>query len=632
MHPRPVEERNRDVVVAELALLRARIRGDPAGAALESLRHARRELGLASTLDSVVEAARLTPFERDVLLLAAGPDLVAETADDLVAAGCGARLTFGAALALLDGAHWSALTPTGPLRRWDLVRPAEPSAPTASPLVVDERVLHHLAGAGDVDPELAMLSWPAPPVPDLPRSLLVRAREVVEAWRGDRAAVLHGPQPGNLRTVAAAAAALVGMQLRELAGIDLPPDAAGRARLVRLLGRESVLSATAWAVDLSDARAEDAPGIARALVGCGTPLVLLDGGPPRAWPRAVPVEVPRLEPRERREVLTVALRRHGAAVAEEVLDEVAGVFDLPVGDLEEAARETAAGTTLWHACRERSRPHFDGLAETVTPRAGWDDLVLPEAQRAQLRALVAAVRHRTRVLDQWGLAARSSRSQGATALFAGPSGTGKTMAAEVIAGDLGLDLVRVDLSQLVDKYIGETEKNLKRVFDAAEDCAAVLLFDEADALFGRRTEVHDSHDRYANVEVGYLLQRLESFRGIAVLTTNARSAIDQAFLRRLRVLVTFPYPDLAARVALWQRAFPPSTPTRGLDPARLAAIDLPGGGITAAALTASYLAADDGEPVSEDHVRRAARWELSKSGRTAATVGPAAAGSPGSRP
>jgi SpoVK/Ycf46/Vps4 family AAA+-type ATPase len=174
--------------------------------------------------------------------------------------------------------------------------------------------------------------------------------------------------------------------------------------------------------------------------------------------------------------------------------------------------------------------------------------------------------------------------------------------------------VVVDLSQVVSKFIGETEKNLSRVFDAAEDGAAVLLFDEADTLFGKRTEVRDSHDRYANLEVGYMLQRMESFTGLAILTTNARSVLDQAFLRRLRIVVTFPYPDRAARETLWRRAFPAGVPA-DVDPERLAAVDLPGGGIAAAALTAAYLGAD-GERITGEQVATATRWELAKNGRS----------------
>jgi len=291
------------------------------------------------------------------------------------------------------------------------------------------------------------------------------------------------------------------------------------------------------------------------------------------------------------------------------------VFALPVADLDAAAAAAAHGRPLWQACRERARQRFDGLARLVEPHAGWDDLVLPPAQTAQLRGLVETVRHRATVNDRWGFASRSARGLGTAALFAGPSGTGKTLAAEVVAGGLGLDLLVVDLSQVVSKYIGETEKHLARLFDTAEDSGAVLLFDEADTLFGKRTEVRDSHDRYANLEVGYLLQRVESFRGLAILTTNARAALDPAFLRRLRVVVSFPYPTAEAREEMWRRAFPPETPLAGLNPAALAAIDLPGGGIAAAALTAAYLGAERGQVTAED-VAAATRWELAKHGRT----------------
>jgi SpoVK/Ycf46/Vps4 family AAA+-type ATPase len=198
------------------------------------------------------------------------------------------------------------------------------------------------------------------------------------------------------------------------------------------------------------------------------------------------------------------------------------------------------------------------------------------------------------------------------ALFAGPSGTGKTMAAEVIAGELGLDLYRIDLSAVVSKYIGETEKNLRRVFDAAESGGAVLLFDEADALFGRRSEVKDSHDRYANIEVSYLLQRMESYRGLAILTTNLKQSLDVAFVRRLRFIVQFPYPDAAHREQIWRNMFPPETPVEGLDFSRLAALNVAGGSIRNIALNAAFLAADAGEPVRMRHLLAATEAEAVK--------------------
>jgi SpoVK/Ycf46/Vps4 family AAA+-type ATPase len=268
--------------------------------------------------------------------------------------------------------------------------------------------------------------------------------------------------------------------------------------------------------------------------------------------------------------------------------------------------------TLWETCRSQLRMRLDNLAQLIEPAATWDDLVLPAPQTETLRQMASHVRQRMKVHEQWGFAAKSPRGLGISALFAGPSGVGKTMAAEVLANALKLDLCRIDLSQVVSKYIGETEKNLRRVFDAAEEGGAILLFDEADALFGKRSEVKDSHDRYANIEVSYLLQRMENYRGLAILTTNQKHALDTAFMRRIRFVVQFPFPDAALRAEIWRRIFPPETPTRDLDIAQLARLNVPGGNIRNIALNAAFLAAAAGEPVGMKQLLQAARSEYAK--------------------
>lgn len=217
-----------------------------------------------------------------------------------------------------------------------------------------------------------------------------------------------------------------------------------------------------------------------------------------------------------------------------------------------------------------------------------------------------------KVYNEWGFASKSSRGLGISALFTGESGTGKTMAAEVIANELNLDLYRIDLSQVVSKYIGETEKNLRHIFDSAEEGGAILFFDEADALFGKRSEVRDSHDRYANIEISYLLQRMEAFRGLAILTTNMKSALDTAFLRRIRFIVQFPFPDASQRAGIWQHIFPAGTPTDRLDINKLARLNVAGGNIRNIALNAAFLAADGNEPVGMKHILFAARSECAK--------------------
>ena len=269
-------------------------------------------------------------------------------------------------------------------------------------------------------------------------------------------------------------------------------------------------------------------------------------------------------------------------------------------------------TRLWDACRARAQPRMDSLAQRIEPVATWDDLVLPAPALDRLREITVHVRHRARVYGDWGFALRGARGLGISALFAGGSGTGKTLAAEVIAHELRLDLYRIDLSQVVSKYIGETEKNLRRVFDAAEEGGAILLFDEADALFGKRSEVKDSHDRHANIEVSYLLQRMECYRGLAVLTTNRRNDLDSAFLRRIRFVITFPFPDAPQRAEIWRRIFPVETPLGGLDYDRLARLNIPGGNIRNIALHAAFHAAETGGPVQMEHIRCAAEVEFTK--------------------
>ncbi|MDO8144911.1 ATP-binding protein [Isoptericola sp. 178] len=609
----------RDLTVAELAVVRAHLTGTdptPAGRALAALR---RGSHATAPLDEIAQGLGLSPFERATLLLACGPELVGAVGRELAERFGSPRATFGTALELLPGAHWDAVTHRGPLRRWHLVRLADPDSVVAGPLVPDERVVHHLVGLDVLDERLELASSPL----EAPVHLTATpARVVADVVSRRRAGpvLLRGPQPRSARALAAAACLAAGVRPR-LLGADVFADAPVPATVRRLV-RESVLGRVGWVLDVDDLPVATARVLGPLLTGTTAPVLLVSSNRPDGVAEALGtsvVEVPRLGPGERRDLLTDALGRARVGVAPAEVDRAAGAFDLALPDLGPVAEETAR-VGLWEACRRRPRAGVGTLARVRTTRAGWDELVLPERQLDQLRALAATVRHRARVLDDWGLGARSGRGRGTAALFAGGSGTGKTFAAEVIAHDLDLDLVHVDLSQVVDKYLGETEKRLARLFDAAEDGGMVLLFDEADALFGKRSEVKDSHDRYANVEVGYLLQRLEAFGGLAVLTTNARSALDPAFTRRLAVVVDFPSPDRASRERMWDLSLPAALPRADVSLARLADADLTGGAIAAAALQAAYLAAADGGVVTMDHLGQAVRWELAKTGRVASPV------------
>ncbi|MFJ2215145.1 ATP-binding protein [Streptomyces sp. NPDC101062] len=268
------------------------------------------------------------------------------------------------------------------------------------------------------------------------------------------------------------------------------------------------------------------------------------------------------------------------------------------------------------AARQQSASGLEQHSRRIRPDVTWDDLVLPEKPLEQLHELAVRSRNRDRVLGDWRLSAGGGRGRGVLGLFAGGSGTGKTLSAEVVAAELGLDLYVVQLSSIVDKYVGETEKNLERIFTEADRTDAVLLFDEADAVFGKRSEVKDAHDRYANMESAYLLQRLESFDGIALLTTNLRGNIDEAFTRRLDLVIDFPFPDQPQRLALWRHSLKHVPCVDGIDPSACARdFELAGGSIRSAVVTAAYAAAGRGESVSNADLLAGAQREYRKAGR-----------------
>lgn len=572
----------------------------------------------------------LSAFERDVLVLCAGVELDASFAALVVeaqrAAGGPPAPTFGFALAVFGDAHWSALSPEGALRRWRLVEFAADSGVTTAPLRIDERVLHFLTGVVYFEPRLAGTIEPFGGVSELAPSQVPIARAALDAW-SDATPLAHtpvliltgGPVEGH-ESLAGTLAGTLGLRLLRLRAAALPGSGPERVALARLWEREAMLMRGALYVALGEDDGEEVRERARSFVEELLGLSFVST-PARFALRRRPslaVELPRPGPADQ---LQIWRRELGAAAAglNGAVERVAAQFQLDPPAIRRAARRLAAAeaggepaAALWAACRGEARAALDGLAQSIEPRASWADLVLPEAQLQVLRTMVAQVRQRAKVGEAWGFARKSQRGLGIHALFAGPSGTGKTLAAEVVAQELALDLHRIDLSALVSKYIGETEKNLRRVFDAAERGGSILLFDEADALFGRRSEVKDSHDRYANIEVSYLLQRIESYRGLAILTTNLKGALDPAFARRLRFTVHFAFPDQALRAEIWRRIFPAETPLDGVDCDKLARLSLSGGHIRNVALNAAYLAADAGEPVRMRHLLAAAQTEYAK--------------------
>lgn len=620
---------NQQLMVAEFARLKQRlgIDGDAETETITAaLQAARAAMPSSAAIDHLSVCFDLSAFERDVLLLCAGVEMDAQLAAQCeIAAGESRRqgASFGLALAALDAPHWSALAPVSPLRRWRLVEVDESAGLTRGRLRIDERILHYLVGVNYLDLRLRSLLQPAmspTAMAETHRAIVADVRHAI-ATEGDLSLLwLTGDDTLGQADAAAEVSAALGLSLYALRASDVPAGHAEIEALATLWEREAMLLGSTLLVSCGD---DLLPAAAIRFIEQLRGLVFVSAGQPQLLERpTVRFTINKPGPVEQKRLWQEAFaadadRLNGA------LDGIAGQFRLSARSIQvegaHLARTMAASdrpdSVMWSACRTMGRSKLDELAQRIESNAGWGDLILPEAQKATLQQIGAHVRNRLKVHLEWGFADKGLRGFGITALFAGESGTGKTMAAEVLARELQLDLYRIDLSAVVNKYIGETEKNLRRIFDAAEDSGAVLLFDEADALFGKRSEVKDSHDRYANIEVSYLLQRMEEYRGLAILTTNLKASLDTAFQRRLRFVVHFPFPDQAQRAAIWRGAFPARTPLDAIDNSKLARLNVTGGSIRNIAINAAFRAAELAEPVSMSHLLHAAHHEASKTER-----------------
>ena len=615
---------NQQFLAAELARIKALLRGESTEAAQAQVQACRARLAEPAAIDRLAERFGLSGFERDVLLLVAGVEMDSELAALCAgASGNGQRAwaSFALALAVLPDPHWSALTPIGPLRRWRLIETGDEAALTTARLRMDERVLHYLAGINYLDPRLQPLLRPMPESVEMADSQQATARDIVAVLEQARVPLplfqLHGRDVHGKRDIAARVAAHLGLRLYAMAGDELPGSPAELDALGVLWERDTALLGGVLLIECGDT--PPTPAVQRFVERLnGVTLLALNVAVPLARDDLhIRVDKPLRPDQVRLWQRALGVR---AGSLNGAVDGVASEFRLSARDIQRiglALTSRRCGpveveSDLWRACRSVEGRRIDGLAQRIEPAAGWNDLILPPMQKATLRQIASHLRHRATVYERWGFANKGTRGLGISVLFAGESGTGKTMAAEVLANELDLDLYRIDLSAVVSKYIGETEKNLARVFDAAEDSGIILLFDEADALFGKRSEVKDSHDRYANIEVSYLLQRMEAYRGLAILTTNQKAALDTAFQRRLRFLVHFPFPEAGEREAIWRGVFPPDTPTEGLDFAKLARLQMAGGNIRNIALNAAFLAAEDARPVAMPHILRAAQEDATK--------------------
>ena len=601
-----------------------------------------------SPVDRICEGFGLSRFERSLLLLCAGMELESGWGNLCAAANDpkSAYPTFSLAMAVLDYPDWSAISPAANLRRWQLIEVGDGSSLTSSPLRINERILHCLMGQQYLDERLLQLLEPVSSKPIQIESHAQVVEQAIATWVNapdidylDSLPVIQlwGDDRVSKTAIAASICDDLELTLYRLDASVLPQTLSDLKLIALLCDREYTLNDVALLLDcdrdenISQPNQEVAIGHFIDLLKC--PVIISSPQRRRQHQRTIiTLEVRSPSVQEQQSLWKDILQDlnyldhqdhnlHGA------IDQLVSYFSLSPSHIYSAAlkakslhqsqidaspNSSSFHHNLWNACRLQSRPRLDELSQSVSTTSTWEDLILPTKEKFILHDIAAHVRQRLTVYEQWGFAQRSKRGLGISALFAGASGTGKTMAAEVLGNELQLDVYRIDLSSVIDKYIGETEKNLKRIFDAAEGGGVILLFDEADALFGKRTEVKDSHDRHANVGVSYLLQRMEAYRGLAILTTNLKNSLDQAFLRRLRFVIQFQFPDAEQRAEIWRRSFPTQTPTLELDYVKLGKLNVAGGNIRNIALNAAFIAADHQEPIQMKHILQAAKIEYIK--------------------
>ncbi|MDJ1183604.1 ATP-binding protein [Roseofilum casamattae] len=592
-----------------------------------------------TTLHKLCQIFGLSLFECIILLTCVGqaidrkfPDLLAIAHDDPQLN----YLTFQLALECFPQPHWDALTDTRPLRQWYLIHCAStPELPRAR-LQIDEAILHYLMGEFYRDPAIAKIVIPMPtsgtaPTPLQPsyQAIVTQATSLLQGNLASPPVIeLCGTQREFQRDIIKQVAQHLQLSLYYLPSYTIPKNLTDLQGFVMRWQRWYLLAPSVLILEVDRQATTDSSShmlLETFLRSLQTPVfVTTNERLQLSLPALITFDVGDLEYGEQLALWQTAWQNDDRA-GRETLPQLAAQFRLSAAIVQTASAAvqsdsslsaTEIGDRLWEFCRLQTRPQLEGLAQRIEVKTTWEDLVLPEREKNTLQQLLIHVSQQAKVYQNWGFAGKNQRGLGLSVLFAGSSGTGKTTAAEVLANELKLDLFRIDLSAVISKYIGETEKNLSRIFDAAERGGAILLFDEADALFGSRTEVKDSHDRHANIEVSYLLQRMEAYQGLAILTTNFKDNLDRAFMRRLRFIINFPYPKAAERSQIWQRVFPQKTPTEGLNFQRLGQLDVTGGNIKSIALNAAFLAADAEEPVKMKHILEAARTEYMKWGQS----------------
>jgi ATP-dependent 26S proteasome regulatory subunit len=615
--------------------------------------------GAVLRLERLADMFHLTEFEKDVILLCLLPDLNLKCErlfgyiqDDVTRK----RPTVDLALNILGSSLQDklsgrqAFSPQAPLIRHHIVSlhddtPAKPLPLLAKSLKLDDRICNYLLECDEIDVNLLQFVYrilPQRTFDDVVLAEDTKARfiRLIDAGKNggyNLTWYFYGAEgTGKLSTAEALCHRLgIGLlvaDIDQMLQIDIPFETA-----LRLLCREALLQDAAIYLINFDNLFADSPAaqlkIASTLIENHTGLVFLAGkklGDIRSDKKdtvLIPVEFTVPNYCQQEQLWRIYLDSQ-VKDQDVLISALANKFQLNGRQIRGAAR-MARSFALWQdsgsittdglhrACRQKSNQRLSELARKIEPRYVWNDIVLPRDQLDQLREICNHVKYRHLVYDDWGFQHKLSLGKGLNILFAGVSGTGKTMAAEIIANELGIDLYKIDLATVVSKYIGETEKNLDKIFKEAQDSNSILFFDEADAIFGKRSEVRDAHDRYANIEIAYLLQKMEEYQGIVILATNLRKNLDEAFARRLHFSVEFPFPEEEDRYRIWQKAFPEATPLADdIDLAFMARqFRITGGNIKNIALGAAFLAADDGNTFNIERVIRATRREYQKIGR-----------------
>ena len=591
----------------------------------------------------------LSEFECDILLLCAGIEIYPSLAVLCAKAHGNTNKdypTFNLALNTLSKAHWSAITPDGPLRYWKLIELEEENLLTHSLLRIDERILYYLLGVETSDRYLSNMVTLSrssqklvPSHQNIVKQITTLLKLKLKTDSDFPTIQLCGSETDDNKAIAVAVCNQFNIQVSFISAEYLPFTIEELQNFSRRWERESILKGKVLLLDC-DRTERLEPSQMLMLVQfieeINRPVIITSRSPLQGLRRQIirfDVTKPNLQEQlviweNALTELKPHLNGHGNVLNDpketfgQHLQELSAQFNLSTSLIHRACTSAAGQIVaqpstpieriLWESCRVQARPNLDELADRVESKSSWKDLVLPPLQEQTLHEIAAHVSKRAMVYNNWGFAGKHQRGLGITAMFSGPSGTGKTLAADVLARELHLDLYKIELSSVVSKYIGETEKNLERIFDAAESGGVILLFDEADSIFGKRSDVKDSKDRHANTEVNYLLQRMEAYSGLAILTTNFPNNMDSAFLRRLRFVVPFPFPSATQRSEIWRRVFPTDTPIKDLKFDRLAQLNIAGGNIRIIALNAAFLAANAGEPVQMKHILQATQTEYTK--------------------